>query len=287
MSDRATGAGNFRVGRVFGRAFRMFGRHFPLVLLLTLIASAPRLLAYYGLYGSYAGMLQQNAVANGPYSMTAIWVRGLLVVLSTAWQWILLPALAQILLAPAAIQHWRRRPVRLGETLRIALVRLMPALGVTILVALVIMAGFIMIVITAASIVRSSIILGIVAWLVAVIAGLFIDCVFFAAVAACVIERIGPIKSLLRSADLTKGHRWRVFGIVLIFTLVLTRVGILGVALTFPLFPYAGSLTLTLGLFAVGTLIAAVQALITIAAYHDLRFAREGVDADEIAAVFD
>lgn len=285
MSDPTAvrGSGQFRVGGVFGRAFRMFGRHFRLVLLLALIAGAPRLLAF---SGGYMAMLQK-VVTSGASPAVVVWLRVLLFVLPTVGQWIVLPALAQIFLAPAAVQHWRRRPIRLGATLRMALLRLLPALGATILVALVIGAAGVLIMVTVAAVLRNGIIATIVAWPVALLVGLFLDCVFYAAVAACVVERTGPVKSLVRSAYLTKGHRWRLLGIVLISAFVLIVVSLLNVALTFPLFRYVGSLVLNLALFAVSTLISAVQALVAVAAYHDLRFAREGVDADEIAVVFD
>jgi hypothetical protein len=40
------------------------------------------------------------------------------------------------------------------------------------------------------------------------------------ALPACVVEGLGPIKSLGRSANLTKGHRWKILGIFLVLNVV-------------------------------------------------------------------
>jgi hypothetical protein len=100
----------------------------------------------------------------------------------------------------------------------------------------------------------------------------------------CVLERRGPFGSLARSAELTRGHRWKVF------------------ALTFPLFAVdtvissfledtlsaAGGTPLMLA----GTLLwnglwGAFYAVAFGVSYHELRVAKEGIDIDQIAAVFE
>jgi len=48
--------------------------------------------------------------------------------------------------------------------------------------------------------------------------GLIVFTMWFVATPACVVERLGPFRSMGRSRQLTKGHRWKIFGtIVLIF----------------------------------------------------------------------
>ena len=42
----------------------------------------------------------------------------------------------------------------------------------------------------------------------------------FVATPVCVVERLGPFKSLRRSAALTKGCRWRVFGMMIAMWLI-------------------------------------------------------------------
>ena len=101
---------------------------------------------------------------------------------------------------------------------------------------------------------------------------------------ACVVERLGPIKSLKRSARLTKGHRWKVFGLWLatIGSGMIVQGVLVGVAVKIGGLPL-GLLTQ----FLVGALWGAFYAILVVVAYHDLRVAKEGVDTDQIAAVFD
>lgn len=48
------------------------------------------------------------------------------------------------------------------------------------------------------------------------IPGLILMCLWSLVVPACVLERLGPLSSLSRSARLTKGYRWPVFGLILL-----------------------------------------------------------------------
>jgi len=105
----------------------------------------------------------------------------------------------------------------------------------------------------------------------------------FVAMPACIVEQLGPINSLKRSAQLTKGHRWKIFGLWL---LVLVIAGVVN------LIPKAAGI---FGGPAVGLLLelvwnaltGAFNAVMVVVTYHDLRVAKEGVDTDQIASVFD
>jgi hypothetical protein len=55
---------------------------------------------------------------------------------------------------------------------------------------------------------------------VLVIPGLIAMTLLFVVSPACVIERTGPVAGLKRSIALTKGHRWAVFGLVLVSDVV-------------------------------------------------------------------
>ena len=106
---------------------------------------------------------------------------------------------------------------------------------------------------------------------------------WFVAIPACVVEQLGPLGSLRRSAALTKGHRWKVFGML----------AVLGIA----------SIISGVGLdaldAAVGTTIGRLANLIwnagfevfcvilIVVTYYDLRVAKEGFDTDRTAAVFE
>lgn len=112
------------------------------------------------------------------------------------------------------------------------------------------------------------------------------------AMPVCVVERLGALRSLRRSRELTKGHRWRMFGLLLV-TLVPCFIGnaILGAALgAFLISNPAGSLlpaaTQTIGLIGNGLWTAFIT-VVFLVTYRDLRVAREGIDTEQIAAVFE
>jgi hypothetical protein len=98
----------------------------------------------------------------------------------------------------------------------------------------------------------------------------------------CVAERLGPIESLVRSAALTKGNRWRILGFYLVVAgiffaisiaegLAEANLGIVGVLAGIVLTGFSEAFWATA---------CAVQ-------YIDLRLCREGVSTERIAAVFD
>ena len=117
-----------------------------------------------------------------------------------------------------------------------------------------------------------------------IVPGIMVACAFYVAVPACVIERIGPRASLKRSGELTRGNRWGVFGLV-----ILVAVGtiILAGALAALGAVIGGAVLATIFTFVAEVVVEAFGAVVTAVVYHDLRVAKEGVDIDQIAGVFD
>ena len=119
--------------------------------------------------------------------------------------------------------------------------------------------------------------------LLLIIPGLILFTAWYVAIPACVVERLGPWTSLQRSAALTKGNRWKVARLIIVLTVITGIGGGLVVAVT----AEAG---MTIGLIANliwSALVGAFSAILGVVIYHDLRVAKEGVDTDQIAAVFD
>jgi hypothetical protein len=117
---------------------------------------------------------------------------------------------------------------------------------------------------------------------------------WWVAVPVAVIERPGAIASLQRSAELTRGRRWRVFGLFLCFVLVMLVVGFLfvlalgGLLLAVPgadqvLLDQASAIATWLW----SALLMAAQAVLTAVSYYYLRVTKEGVGIEDIGAVFD
>jgi uncharacterized membrane protein len=116
------------------------------------------------------------------------------------------------------------------------------------------------------------------------IPGLILFTMWFVATPVCVVEKLGPLGSMGRSSRLTKGHRWKIFGLflllIIISVVVSQSVAVILVAI--------GGVTLALlGAIAWGGVWGAFYAISVVVTYHDLRAAKEGTDIDQIAAVFD
>ena len=117
-----------------------------------------------------------------------------------------------------------------------------------------------------------------------VVPGLMLWTAWYVLTPVCVLERLGPVASLSRSAELTKGNRWRIFGLILILMVF----GGIAAAL-----PMVGA-KLSLGGAAAAVMQVVAQALVgvfetavSVVTYQDLRAAKEGIGGGRIASVFD
>ena len=87
-----------------------------------------------------------------------------------------------------------------------------------------------------------------------------------------------------RSAWLTKGYRWKVLGIALLPVVIGVLVHAVASA---ALRALVGPGATAAGEFVWQSVFIAYGAITAVVTYHDLRVAKEGVDIDRIAAVFD
>jgi MFS family permease len=243
----------FRVGRVLGRSFGVLGRHFVQFLLVTIIPLAP--LAY--VMGvevvSFVGVKHPDPAAS---------VRiGLLMMAAVAF-WGLAMMIAQAIVLYGTFQDMRGKPMRFGEAIVKGFARFFPILGLAICSLIAVGAGFVLL----------------------IIPGIIFGVMFYVALPACVVERLGPIASMKRSIALTKGHRWKIFGILILIGLLS---GIGGAVIATILTIAGGAKTMLIGRFLWQAIMGAFGAVVVAVIYHDLRAAREGIDVDRMAAVFD
>jgi uncharacterized membrane protein len=248
--------GEFRIGNVFSQAWSVFSRHFLTFILVTGIANLPPLL-----------IPQSTPTPDNPFANVG---PGLFVLFLT----IVLGTLSQAIVLYGAFQVMRGRPIDLAESARIGLRRFFPVVGLGISVAL----------------------LCFLAALLLVIPGMILYVMWFVATPVCVVEQLGPFRSMGRSRELTKGHRWKIFGLQLVILIPALIVGgIVGAVMlatvgTGGLLTMAHALSSTLG--QVANLIwsaiwTAFYAITVVVTYHDLRVAKEGIDTEQIAAVFE
>jgi len=192
-------------------------------------------------------------------------------------------------IAHGAIGALRGERPQLGDCLAAAIGVVFPTLGIAGLVALAVVGC-----------VLPGILLGLLAssgfsyllFFVSLVPVLALLTIWWLAVPACAVERPGVVASLRRSAALTKGERWRAFGIIVVVMLINWGLSMLANILGAQLYAIGGS---TIAGAVAGGLVAlivtafhaALNAVMAAVAYHDLRAAKEGLGVEPIAAVFD
>jgi len=249
--------GDFRVGQVFSRAWSVFSGNFLTFVLVTGVANLPSLLIPQPTPGD---------VAN-PFQNVGLTLLG-------AFAMVVLGTISQAVVLYGAFQVMRGRPIDLAESVRIGLRRFFPIVGLAICMSVAV--GF--------------------ASLLLLIPGLILFMMWFVATPVCVVEQLGPFRSLARSRVLTKGHRWKLFGLVLLIMVPALIVGAIMGAVVFATLGSGGFLAMTTALGStLGKVVnliwsavwTAFYAIVIVVAYHDLRVAKEGVDTEQIAAVFE
>jgi len=258
MVEPAVGApasaapGEFRVGLVFGRAWDVLSRNLAKFLPLTAILALPNLA------NLIPGFSDGTAVRNASPSITP---GVIFAIVGSVIVWIILNVVTQATVLYGSFQAMRNRPVQIGESFKKGLARLLPIIGLSICLILAVAFGAILL----------------------FVPGLILFSMFYVSPPACVVEGLGPIQSMRRSAALTKGHRWKIFGIWLVLWLISLIVG----AVLLTTLTLGGRVIAVIGQAAWNTLMGAYQSIVVAVAYHDLRVAKEGVDIEHIASVFD
>ena len=170
--------------------------------------------------------------------------------------------LALAIMAQAAFTDMSGRPVSLSEAVRVVFRRFLPLLGLTICMGLAIFLGFLLL----------------------IVPGVILVIMWYVATPAFVIERLDISASMARSSALTKGHRWGIFGMLILLYI--------SVAIVEVVIEHTLALTGSTGLVTCGSLVwaglsGAFGSVLAVAAYYDLRVAKEGIDTRQLAAVFE
>ena len=265
-----------RVGETLSEAFAIFGRNIIPFSILAAVAYSPLYLI-----GDYV-MHRVTAQGSSPLAVSGIEA------LATLATVVLCIPLSTATITYGVFQQMRGRAASLGSCLSVGLSNLLPVLSVAFLQILFIFAavflaallvGFLIGMVVSGG-TRSSAACGLM--LVPLLLLCYVPAVmlllrFFVAVPAAVEERPGAMNALRRSAFLTEGQRWRIFGILLVLgafnggvLIVAGKVPVAGPVLQ-PLLTL-----LTTGLFATASAVI----------YYRLRSFHESIDVDQIASVF-
>jgi hypothetical protein len=170
--------------------------------------------------------------------------------------------LSQAIMLHTAFQDMSGRRISLSQSLRAALGRWLPLVGLSICVGVGVFCGLILL----------------------IVPGVVLMIMWYVANPACIVERLGVFASMARSSELTKGHRWSIFGM---WVLIAIASGVISAVLKGVLGLSGSSGLVISGTLAWTALAGAFAAVFAIVTYHDLRVAKEGVDTRHIVAVFD
>lgn len=238
------------IGRVLQRAFETIGRNAAgFILLCVALAGVP----------SFA--FEWIALSNDPDPADMFSGPGALVNLAAWLLSIFTSYLLNAALVRSVILDLSGRPADLGGSLTGALALVLPMIGLVILSGLGIGFGLILL----------------------IVPGIIFYIMWIVAVPVLVEERAGVLGSMSRSAELTQGSRWRIFGLLLIFiffngAMVAVTQAIVG--------GEQRPLVLALASAVAATAYALLGAAMTASLYLELRTVKEGATADGLADIF-
>jgi len=267
MASAAVPVLRFDVGRVVERTFSSITRNFPVFLLLTLLlAGVPAVLT--GLLLYLAGIGAAGAAANANLSQlftTGAAGGGLAALVGAIASFILQAAVVY-----GTIADLNGRRAVFADCLSTGLRSWFWIFLLAIVVGVAEVFGFILFIVPG--------VMMAVAWIVAV--------------PALVVERTGVFGAMSRSAELTRGHRWPILGLLVIYIIA---AGIISSMVSVVVGAAAASVSTaamqpTLQLIA-QPLVSVITKLISSAGvasiYFELRSTREGIGPEALAAVFD
>jgi hypothetical protein len=124
-----------------------------------------------------------------------------------------------------------------------------------------------------------------------IVPGIMMAVAWVVSTPALVVERTGVFGAFSRSADLTRGRRWQIFGLLFLYFIAISVVqqvllGVVGAAFVAatPQIRLLDQLPVSA---VVGVVVSVVSAAGVAAIYYELRSTREGAGPEALAAVFD
>jgi cold shock CspA family protein len=247
------GGDYFDLARVIQRTFAAVARHAPLFFGAAIVLVAlPNALIALGSYPS-AG---QNA--SDGFSLLALgW---LLSIIGTL--------MLQGVVVRTAVSGFNGKSLSSVEALSLAARVLLPLLGLGLVVSLGTILGYLLL----------------------IVPGVILSILWSVAAPSVVVEGKGVFESLQRSRDLTRGHRWAILGLLVIFLLGSWVLSAFSFGLGAATGGASGSPNLWMTVLA-GSAAAALSGVVASAGvaalYYELRTVKEGMAPEVLAAVFD
>ncbi|MBI1180106.1 MAG: hypothetical protein GC201_06070 [Alphaproteobacteria bacterium] len=253
----------FGIGRVIGQTFVIFFRHFlSMGGMAILLLAAPQIILF--LFAVSAGSGDLGPVSIAPRM-------GLAYLAYFVFTFVLWGAVSF-----ATFRALSGNPVSVLQALRKGLGKFFIVWAISIVAAVGTAAGVVLL----------------------VIPGIIVAIIWCLAVPASVVENTGVFTSLARSVDLTRGYRWSIFGLGLIYVVLsYAFVAVLMVILVAVALPvgepaaapsaYTTAIGGVIGALLANSFMTVLLMIGLSVLYAELRRAKEGIGADAIAQVFD
>lgn len=250
------------IGRVFQRAFSAISLNPVVILTLSLIIGAfPSVII--GYLFVQAGVGSANPLQPGFSTsrlMSAVFLSSVINMI--------IAALVQGALTRATVSANEGRRASFGESLSTGLRVILPLIGLSILWAVAVGIGFMLL----------------------IVPGIILLMMWAVAVPSLVVERHGVFDAFRRSAELTKGARWKIFGLALvmlvIYWLLSLLVGIVGLSTYSPMNAAGFTIANLVGGLIVGTVFNMLWGTIQPSLYVELREWKEGASLQNLEEVF-
>jgi hypothetical protein len=247
--------GSFDLGRVVQRTFTSIGQNWLVFLLCSaLLVGLPSLVTGYG---------QFVTNASRPFDGLPYTLGGSLLTIIGAY-------VLQGAVVFAAVSGFNGKQVDIGNALSVGLKFFFPLLGLAILMGFAIVLGFILL----------------------IIPGLILTVMWCVAGPTIVMEKRGVMESFQRSRDLTRGNRWMIFALMVIYGVLAsilswTVLGV-GIAMSGGVAGMNSSWLVALVLTPIVNVVSGVVSSSGVASiYYELRTVKEGVAPDQLASALD
>jgi len=258
-------AEDFRIGRVVSRLFNALFANWVIFLTLATLLMAPLLLLSLYTTANFASMGITPAGGIAPGGLGSFFrLFALQMVIYTIFYYLLQAALVK-----GTITYLNDERATLGQCLSSVL----KSAGTLVVIAFLSLLG---------------VFLGI---MLLVVPGIILALMWFVIVPVCMVENTSVTQTFGRSRALTKGHRGKIFLLILMyfalaFAIVFTTRPLLGVSM---MMPKPGELNVAYVVvgWAEQVILAALTAAGVASIYYELRLVKEGVGAQQMAAAFD
>lgn len=248
--------GRFDIGRVIGRTFNAISRNWLVFLVASVIlVGIPSAI-------QTLGGPEQALISRSPQQWLFWWIGLVLTVVGTY--------VLQGAIVVTTVKDLNGKKLDVADAMATGLQFFFPLFGLAILMGLGVGLGLILL----------------------VVPGIILSVMWVVTAPALVIEKRGVMDSFGRSRDLTRGNRWMIFFLVLIYWIASSLIGFavtgMGAALAGGVAPDSPASPLLVIGSSLAAVVSAVISSSGIAAiYYELRNIKEGVAPEQLASVFD